>query len=122
MRDALKLWSTLHEAMPENEGISKQYRVALAQVFGAKHARHHHRRPGGLRARVQARRARGEAGYCRHGVYVGGCGADYMCGACENGEHWQSSMFSKSERVNLAREYERMTPSEQAFYPEMMEG
>lgn len=23
---------------------------------------------------------------CRHGVYVGGCGADYMCGACEFGE------------------------------------
>lgn len=23
---------------------------------------------------------------CKHGVYVGGCGADYMCGACENGE------------------------------------
>jgi len=21
--------------------------------------------------------------YCRHGRYVGGCGADYMCGACE---------------------------------------
>jgi len=24
--------------------------------------------------------------YCRHGVYVGGSGVDYMCGACENGE------------------------------------
>lgn len=24
-------------------------------------------------------------GYCRHGVYVGGCGADYMCGRCEDG-------------------------------------
>ena len=23
---------------------------------------------------------------CKHGVYVGGCGADYMCGACEMGE------------------------------------
>lgn len=21
---------------------------------------------------------------CKHGVYVGGCGADYMCGRCEN--------------------------------------
>lgn len=20
---------------------------------------------------------------CKHGVYVGGCGADYMCGSCE---------------------------------------
>jgi len=24
---------------------------------------------------------------CPHGVYVGGCGADYMCGHCENGEN-----------------------------------
>ena len=24
-------------------------------------------------------------GYCRHGVYTGGCGADYMCGRCEDG-------------------------------------
>jgi hypothetical protein len=23
---------------------------------------------------------------CRHGNYVGGSGADYMCGPCENGE------------------------------------
>lgn len=23
---------------------------------------------------------------CRHGVYVGGCGIDRMCGACEMGE------------------------------------
>lgn len=25
-------------------------------------------------------------GYCEHGIYVGGCGADYMCGWCENGD------------------------------------
>ncbi|HZZ17152.1 MAG TPA: hypothetical protein VFE08_14455 [Candidatus Sulfotelmatobacter sp.] len=25
------------------------------------------------------------AGYCEHGTYVGGCGADYMCGYCEDG-------------------------------------
>lgn len=25
-------------------------------------------------------------GYCEHGVYVGGCGADYMCGWCESGD------------------------------------
>jgi hypothetical protein len=24
-------------------------------------------------------------GYCEHGVYVGGCGIDWMCGYCENG-------------------------------------
>jgi hypothetical protein len=25
-------------------------------------------------------------GYCVHGTYVGGCGIDWMCGACESGE------------------------------------
>lgn len=25
-------------------------------------------------------------GYCVHGVYVGGCGIDWMCGICESGE------------------------------------
>lgn len=24
-----------------------------------------------------------DAGYCRHGKYVGGCGVDWMCGPCE---------------------------------------
>jgi hypothetical protein len=24
--------------------------------------------------------------FCRHGVYVGGCGYDFMCGACEMGD------------------------------------
>lgn len=24
-------------------------------------------------------------GRCKHGTYVGGCGADYMCGWCEDG-------------------------------------
>jgi hypothetical protein len=26
---------------------------------------------------------------CKHGTYVGGCGADYMCGACEMGDEEQ---------------------------------
>lgn len=25
-------------------------------------------------------------GYCVHGVYVGGCGVDWMCGRCEGGD------------------------------------
>lgn len=25
-------------------------------------------------------------GYCFHGMWVGGCGIDWMCGACESGE------------------------------------
>jgi len=24
-----------------------------------------------------------EHGYCKHGIYVGGCGIDWMCGRCE---------------------------------------
>lgn len=28
--------------------------------------------------------------YCKHGSYVGGCGADYMCGACEMGDETPS--------------------------------
>lgn len=29
--------------------------------------------------------ANGAADHCKHGVYVGGCGYDFMCGACEDG-------------------------------------
>lgn len=32
---------------------------------------------------------RDENGYCEHGVYVGGCGPDYMCSYCEDGISWQ---------------------------------
>jgi len=28
-----------------------------------------------------------EEGRCKHGVYVGGIGVDWMCGRCENGEN-----------------------------------
>jgi hypothetical protein len=31
-------------------------------------------------------RALAEAGFCRHGQYVGGCGFDFMCFYCEMGE------------------------------------
>lgn len=30
--------------------------------------------------------ARDPDGYCKHGVYVGGCGIDWMCGRCEDGD------------------------------------
>jgi hypothetical protein len=30
--------------------------------------------------------ARDPNGYCKHGVYVGGCGIDFMCGRCECGD------------------------------------
>lgn len=29
-----------------------------------------------------------DSGYCEHGVYVGGCGPDWMCGWCESGISW----------------------------------
>lgn len=76
-------------------------------------------RPGGLRSRRKLRGERTQAGYCRHGVYVGGCGPDWMCGRCEQGEEWDTSSLSKSERVNLERWYERQTPNEQAFWPDV---
>ena len=34
---------------------------------------------------------RSRDGFCRHGVYVGGCGIDWMCGTCE--------MYSLDEEV-----------------------
>jgi hypothetical protein len=36
------------------------------------------------------------AGYCPHGYYVGGCGADYMCQHCEDG-------VSVEEAASIAR-------------------
>ena len=30
-------------------------------------------------------------GHCFHGVYVGGCGIDWMCGYCESGEKGSSA-------------------------------
>ena len=30
-------------------------------------------------------------GYCFHGVYVGGCGIDWMCGYCESGDEGSSA-------------------------------
>lgn len=34
---------------------------------------------------------------CKHGVYVGGCGPDYMCGKCESGEDDSESDDDMSE-------------------------
>lgn len=42
---------------------------------------------------------RQQAGYCEHGVYVGGCGIDWMCGRCESGEE----PLSKAERKKYNR-------------------
>ncbi len=47
---------------------------------------------------------RRQAGYCEHGVYVGGCGADYMCGRCESGEapltKAERKRFDKTKKCN----------------------
>lgn len=84
--------------------IESLYREAISRLAVDRYEQHHQRRPGGLRARRRGRQARDEAGYCRHGVYVGGCGVDWMCGICETSdEDWLTSRFSKSERVRLER-------------------
>ncbi len=49
--------------------------------------------------------------YCMHGTYVGGCGIDYMCGACEDGitlYEWALGLvrrqkeYDNRQRKNLA--------------------
>lgn len=37
-------------------------------------------------------------GYCVHGVYVGGCGADWMCGWCEDGTVSDADYFAYVQR------------------------
>lgn len=113
LKRTLKLWENVRgweseltagdKPIPErdHEIIEREYRKALYAVSLYRYQNHHTQRPGGLRARRHERQARDERGYCRHGQYVGGCGADYMCGACENGPHWLSSGYSKSERARL---------------------
>ena len=44
-----------------------------------------------------------EAGYCKHGVYVGGCGIDWMCGDCEAGT--TDAEIEQRERANAVRRF-----------------
>lgn len=37
--------------------------------------------------------------YCPHGKYVGGCGADYMCFACEMGDELTAEEERQHERA-----------------------
>lgn len=40
-------------------------------------------------------------GYCAHGVYVGGCGIDWMCGYCEDGvsaDEYAAIMAAQAKR------------------------
>jgi hypothetical protein len=37
---------------------------------------------------------------CKHGVYVGGCGADYMCGRCETEHDGQDDVEGETTPVD----------------------
>ena len=94
----------LLEKFPDNTGVQELYKMEYDHYLGdrqVKHAIHHRCRPGGLRARNRRRRENDAAGRCPHGKYVGGCGIDWMCGMCEQGD-----TLSKSQRVNIGRRAE----------------
>lgn len=38
-------------------------------------------------------------GNCKHGTYVGGCGIDWMCGACESGEDSRNFVEVAEDRL-----------------------
>lgn len=47
-------------------------------------------------------------GYCEHGVYVGGCGIDWMCQWCEDGISLaDAKQIRASERRRVRREAAR---------------
>lgn len=47
--------------------------------------------------------------YCRHGVYVGGCGYDHMCGWCESGEEPPTQRELDTRRLAKAeRDYDEL--------------
>ena len=44
-------------------------------------------------------------GYCPHGRYVGGCGADLMCGYCEDGiSRTEAIRMERAERLRATRD------------------
>lgn len=48
-----------------------------------------------------------EEGYCPHGSYTGGCGVDWMCGACEMGELSPSPSDFRTSITKLAAKQSR---------------
>lgn len=55
---------------------------------------------------------RNDDNYCKHGVYVGGCGIDYMCGYCESGytdEEYSEYIRNKRLRRMHMRTVEALT-------------
>lgn len=51
--------------------------------------------------------------YCVHGKYVGGCGADYMCGSCEMGDEPTQEKVSNYEQAKA--EYEHLSNEEKLW-------
>lgn len=60
-------------------------------------------------------------GYCVHGTYVGGCGVDWMCGACESGwSHYEIALGNAGDEMyRMRKEYVRKL-QEAMFTPEAM--
>lgn len=50
--------------------------------------------------------------HCKHGVYVGGCGVDWMCGACEMGDVEPSPREAEAFMMDA---YERMVNGRTKF-------
>ncbi len=55
------------------------------------------------RDRLRAWRRDG-SGYCRHGMYTGGSGADYMCGPCEDYSMGEELAYLTEQIEALRRE------------------
>jgi len=47
-------------------------------------------------------------GYCVHGVYVGGCGIDWMCGICESGEDLSPTEWAMANVRDEIRRLDRV--------------
>ncbi len=49
-----------------------------------------------------------DAGYCEHGVYVGGIGVDWMCMDCELGTPWEDYVLGKQLELRRLHSRRRM--------------
>lgn len=68
----------------------------------------HTHREGPAAIRAEAKRLRewkrDDSGHCRHGVYVGGSGIDWMCGPCEDRDQWTEADELEAYAAELERE------------------
>lgn len=51
-------------------------------------------------------------GHCVHGVYVGGCGIDWMCGICESGEDLSVTEWAMANVRDEIRRIQRVQLAE----------